>query len=117
MSTATGVVGDNTILCHDVVTIGKQAMAKIQKLPFRNIKLSRKDRALPLFSMNSTIKIDNEKVVVYRLLLFQQISNTKKSDEDLKNYMQYELAPYPLAFFSESGIGKCKQSALYTLFK
>lgn len=31
MSIATGIVGDNTVLCHDAVTIDKRVMAKIKK--------------------------------------------------------------------------------------
>jgi len=50
-------------------------------------------------------------------LLFRRISIIKKTDEDLKLYMKYELAPFPLALFSESGMRKTTKSALYKLFK
>lgn len=117
MPIVTRVVVDDTILCYDAITIGKRSMAKIENMPLTNIKLSQKDRALPLTSMNSMVKINNEKVVVDPFLLFQQISISKKSAEGLKKYMQYELAPYPLAFFNESGMRKCRKSVLYTFFE
>lgn len=117
MSIATGVVGDETVTCYDAVKVGKEAMSKMVNLPFSDIKLSRKDRALPLSSVSSSIRIQDEKVPVNPLLLFQRISIAKKTDEDLKTYMKYELAPFPLALFSENRImRKSKKSVIYTLF-
>lgn len=113
MSIATGVVGDKTITCYNAVTVGKLAMAKMVNSPFSDIKLSRKDRALPLSTVNSSIKINDEKVSVDPFLLFQRISINKKTDEDLKTYLQYELAPFPVAFFNEGGMRKSTKSVLY----
>lgn len=73
MSIATGVVGDKTIICYDAVTIGKRAMAKMVGKSFVDIKLSRKDRALPLEAMTCSIKITDETVVIDPLLIFQRI--------------------------------------------
>lgn len=116
MSIATGVVGDTTITCYNAVAVGKQAMAKMADLDFSNIKLARKDRALPLSTVSSSIKINDEKIPVDPLLLFQRISISKKTDEDLKVYMEYELAPFPLALFNEGGMRKSTKSTLYKLF-
>ena len=41
---------------------------------FSNIKLSRKDRALPLSTVSSSIKINDEKISVDPFLLFRRIS-------------------------------------------
>jgi len=116
ISIVTGVVGDTTITCYNAVAVGKQAMAKMVNSTFSNIKLARKDRALPLSIVSSSIQIKDEKIPVDPFLLFQRISISKKTDEDLKLYMEYELAPFPLALFSESGMRKSTKSALYKLF-
>lgn len=117
MSIATGVVGDDTVNCYDAVTCGKQAMNKMVTLPFSDVKLSRKDRALPISSVTSSIKLHDENVAIDPLLLFQRISISKKSDEDLKEYLRYELAPFPLALFNENGMRKTKKSVLFNLFE
>jgi len=96
--------------------VGKQAMAKMVNSTISNMKLTRKDRALPLSTVNSSVQINDKKIPVDPFLLFRRISISKKTDEDLKLYMKYELAPFPLALFSESGMRKAIKSALYKLF-
>lgn len=117
ISIASGVVGDATINCYDALRIGKEAMNKIVGLPFSSIKLSRKDRALPLSSVSSSIKIHDEKVAVDPTLLFQRMCISKRSDEDLMKFLEFELAPFPLALFNESGMRKTVKSVLYTMFE
>ncbi|KAJ8890485.1 hypothetical protein PR048_009994 [Dryococelus australis] len=80
MSIATGVLGYCTIInCYEAVTVGKQAMGKIEGIPFSGITLSQKDRALPLSSVTSSIKIQNDTVVIDPFLLFQRIAISKKN--------------------------------------
>jgi len=62
--------------------VGKQAMAKIVNSTFSNIKLTQKD--LPPSTVNSSVQINDEKIPVDPFLLFQRISISKKTDEDLK---------------------------------
>lgn len=117
ISIATGVVGDDTITCYKAVAMGKAAMEKIVGTPFSEVKLTRKDCALPLSSVTSSIKIQGEPVVIDPLLIFQRISISKQTDEDLKQYLQYELAPFPLALFDEAGMRKTKKAVLYNILK
>ncbi|MBW0528211.1 hypothetical protein O181_067926 [Austropuccinia psidii MF-1] len=117
MSISSGVVGDATITCYDAVRVGKRVMNSIVNLTFADIKLSRKNLALPISSVNSSIKVHDEKVVVDPTLLFQRICISKRSDEDLMKYFEYELAPFPLALFNESGMRKTNKSVLYSLFE
>ena len=65
---------------------------------------------------NSKIKVSEHFVAVDPLLLFQRICVLKKYDEELQSYMNYELAPYPLALFEDGQIRKTKKSTLYELF-
>lgn len=65
---------------------------------FSELKLTRKNRALPLSSVTLSMKIHNETITVDPMLLFQRISICKKSDEDLVEFLKYELAPFPFPF-------------------
>ena len=40
----------------------------------------------------------------------------KKCQEDLKDFLSYELAPYPMSLFNEDGMRKGTKSALYSAF-
>uniref|UniRef100_A0A8D8W6L2 Uncharacterized protein n=1 Tax=Cacopsylla melanoneura TaxID=428564 RepID=A0A8D8W6L2_9HEMI len=119
MSIATGMVGDDTVTCYDAHRhrVGKEVLAKVVDVPFSEIKLTRKNRALPLSSVTLSIKIHDETVTVDPMLLSQRISICKKSDEDLVEFLKYELAPFPLALFNENGMRKTAKSVLYTLFE
>lgn len=117
MSIATGMVGDDTVTCYDAHRVGSEVLAKIVDVPFSELKLTRKNRALPLSSVTLSMKIHNETITVDPMLLFQRISICKKSDEDLVEFLKYELAPFPLALFNENGMRKTAKSVLYTLFE
>uniref|UniRef100_A0A8D8UPN1 Uncharacterized protein n=1 Tax=Cacopsylla melanoneura TaxID=428564 RepID=A0A8D8UPN1_9HEMI len=113
MSIATGMVGDDTVTCYDAHRVGKEVLAKVVDVPFSEIKLTRKNRALPLSSVILSIKIHDETVTVDPMLLFQRIS----INEDLVEFLNYEMAPFPLASFNENGMRKTAKSVLYTLFE
>lgn len=92
-------------------------MNKVVGQRFSHVKLSKKHRALPLASMSNSVKVRGETLVIDPLMIFQRISISKQSDEDLKTYMNYELAPFPLSLFDETGMRKTKTSALYGVFE
>lgn len=56
-------------------------------------------------------------MAIHSLLLFQRICVTKKFDDQLQEFLQYELAPYPLALFDDIGMRKTKKSYLYDCFE
>ena len=89
---------------------------KINNTNFKELRLKRSDKCLPLLTMSSNIKVDNEIVPINPLLIFQRISIMKKSQDELQNYMKYELAPYPISIFDEAGMRKNKKSGLYKIF-
>jgi len=101
MSLATGIIGNDEINCHDAYNIGHISMENMVGQTFDNVKFKRSNRVLPLLSVNSSVKIHDCKVVVDPLLLFQRICLNKKFDEHLREYLKYELSPYPLALFTE----------------
>ncbi|KYM93404.1 hypothetical protein ALC62_15994 [Cyphomyrmex costatus] len=91
-------------------------MQRIDGCNFKDIKLKRSDKCVPLLAVISKIVIDKEIVPIDPLLLFQRISIVKSSDEELEEFLQYELAPFPLSLFDESGMRKNVKSQLYSIF-
>lgn len=116
MSLETGVIGEGNINCYNAISVGKRAMAEVVGKCFSDVKLSRKNKALPLACVNCSIKINNDVSLVDPHLLFKRIAIAKQTSEDLIMYLEYELAPFPLALFNEVGMRKTKKSALYDLF-
>lgn len=109
MSIATGITGDKSINCYDAFEEGLKVMKKTEGKNLRELKLLRKDKINSLLAKNNKIKIHDD-VIPVDLLLFQRICVLKKTDEELKNYMNYELAPYPLALFEDGQLRKTKKS-------
>lgn len=67
-------------------------------------------------TVSSKIKVYNEEITIDPNLLFQRICVSKQSDEGLKTYLEYELAPYPLSDFDECGLRKTVKSTFYDVF-
>ncbi|KYN28694.1 hypothetical protein ALC57_01884 [Trachymyrmex cornetzi] len=116
ISIATGVSGDEGINCCDAFQVGLNAMQKVDGDNFKDIKLKRSYKCVPLLAVNSKLVINKEVVPIDPLLLFQRISIIKNSDKELEEFLQYELAPFPLSLFDESGMRKNVKSQLYSIF-
>ena len=65
---------------------------------------------------STKMKVRQENRVIDPLIRFKRISILKKTDAQLKRYLQYELAPYTLAFFDDNGMRKTTKSSLYKIF-
>lgn len=117
MSITTGMTVRDKINCHNAFNIGIASFQKIIGKNFHEIKFKRNDKILPLQIINSIIKIQEEIVPIDPLLLFQRICVTKKADEELREYLHFELAPYPLSLFDEYGMRKTRKSSLFDVFE
>lgn len=73
---------------------------------FEAITFKRKGKVIPLLAVNSSIKVGEETICLYPLMLFQRMCIAKKSKDEIKDYLKYELAPFPLSLFSEAGMRK-----------
>ncbi|GFW58552.1 uncharacterized protein TNCV_718521 [Trichonephila clavipes] len=113
---ATGITGYKDINCYDAFEQGLTAMKQTEGQNLRELKLSRKEKINPLLVKNSKIKILDDVITVEPFLLFQRICVLKKTDEELQNYMNYELARYPLCLFEDGELWKTKKSTFYELF-
>lgn len=116
MSISTGIVGDEKINCHMSREIGNNGLSRIIGENFDSVKFKRKDKVLPLATISNSIKVDTLSVPINPLLLFQRMCVTKQSDEQLKEYLSYELAPFPMSIFTEEGMRKGTKSSLYSAF-
>ncbi|KYN50610.1 hypothetical protein ALC57_11948 [Trachymyrmex cornetzi] len=62
------------------------------------------------------MKIREKQITVDPLILFQRMIIAKQSESDLKEFLKFELAPYLLSLFCETGMRKNKKSALMNMF-
>ncbi|KAF2897721.1 hypothetical protein ILUMI_08449, partial [Ignelater luminosus] len=108
MSIAAGITRDKDINCYDAFEEGLKIMKKTERHNLRELKLLKRYKINPLLATNNKIKINDDFVPVDRLLLFQRICVSKTTDTELKNYMNYELAPYPLALFENGELRNTK---------
>lgn len=85
---------------------------------FDEIKFQRKMKIVPLKIVSSKIKLDDNVVVpVNPDTIFKRMILLKKDNEELKDFFEFELAPYPLSIFSENGMRKNKKSDFYDCFE
>ncbi|XP_061723992.1 uncharacterized protein LOC133530150 [Cydia pomonella] len=116
ISISTGVVGNEKINPHKAVEIGKNIMNDRKGTSFAQIKYSRKETVQPLGNVNLSISVEEKKVSIEPDLIFKRISFLKKSQDELKTYLQYELSPYPLSLFDKNGMRKTNKSIFYEMF-
>lgn len=113
---SSGVVGNETINCYEAFDIGINLRRKMKDCNFKDMKMTIKDTAKSLLSMNSKIKVNNIEVAVDSNLIFQRLCFLRKSNDELRQYFNYELAPYPLSLFDNAGMRKTTKSTLYDIF-
>ena len=83
---------------------------------FKSVKFKPSDRVLPLATMNSAVLVQDQPVVINPTTLFQRMCVAKQSEEELEDFLTYELSPYPLALFDDGGMRKGTKSTLYNAF-
>lgn len=62
------------------------------------------------------MKIKDREFRIDFLILFQWIWIIKESDDDLKNFLKYKIAPFSLSLFTEEGMHKDRKSMVYLLY-
>jgi hypothetical protein len=117
VSISTGIVGDDTINCYMSKEVGVECISSIVDKNFQSVKFKRSNRVKPLASMKRSIIVRNQSLTVNPNTLFQRMCVAKQSDEQLEDFLTYELSPLPLALFDEGGLRKGTKSSLYKAFK
>lgn len=115
-SISSGIVGDDRINCHMSREMGMQSLNRILGGDFQSVKFKQNDRVKPLAFVNCAIQLQNKTIAINPCTLFQRMCIAKQSNEELQEYLTYELCPYPLSLFDESGMRKGTKSSLYKLF-
>lgn len=116
MSISTGIIGNEKINCHMSQELGIASILKIIDCDFDTVKFRRKDKVTPLAVINTGIRIEEDIIPINPLLIFQRMCIAKQSEEEIEEYLTYELAPFPLSLFDEVGMRKCIKSSLYKMF-
>jgi hypothetical protein len=68
------------------------------------------------YSNKTSIFIRDDIIPIDTLLLFQRIMLKVKSDEEIKEYFKYELAPMPLSLFNKMGQMRKTKNQYYMIF-
>lgn len=117
MSIASGLKGDEYINCYKALEEGNLSLQSIVGKTFGDVKFERKKKVLALNSMSSSVKVGDDILAIDPTLLFQRISLQIKAQEDMQDFLKYELAPYPLTLFDEVGMRKTPKSQFIQNFK
>lgn len=117
-SLSSGIVGGTDVNCHLAQEVGMEMVTKMVTYGnFKNVTFKRKHKVVTLASVVNSFKAGTLKVTaIDPFTLFQRLCLSKQSDEDLKVFLSYELAPYPMSLFSEEGMRKGNKSSLYKAF-
>lgn len=117
-SISSGIVGDDTINCHNAEEVGFQLMSSMfnSSKTFGSVSCSSKERVKSLTATNKVITKRVLKSTMNPFILFQRMCFSNPTEADLKKYFTYELAPFPMALFSEEGMRKNAKSDLYKAF-
>ncbi|CAD6231375.1 GSCOCG00012225001-RA-CDS, partial [Cotesia congregata] len=113
---ANGIVASEDVNCQRAFEIGEDLITNIIGSDFQRLSFQRKNKVLPFSAMTSTIEVDKTRVVINPLLLFQRMCISRETVGDVKEYLSYELAPFPLSLFAKDGMRKGTKSSLFNTF-
>lgn len=108
-----GIIADEHIDCHKAEELGISGLLKIVDIDFESLKFQRKNRCKPLSCLKTSIEVDGDVIPIDPLLILSRMCIAKKSDDELKSFLSFELAPFPLSLFTEAGMRKTQKSSLY----
>lgn len=115
-SLSSGLVADSTVNSDDALQIGITAMKNMSGHLFSDVHLKRKDAVKPLASVTKSITVRGEAVVINPNQLFHRIVCTIRGEEELAEYLKYELSAHPPSLFDEVSMRKGNKSSLATIF-
>lgn len=64
----------------------------------------------------NAIKIHDQLIPINLTTTFHRITIAKQSDEELEEFLNYELCPHPVSLFDECGMRKAIKSVSYKAF-
>src|SRR5436190_23548658 len=87
---STGVVADHRVNCDLAMEVGLNGVHEIVGNNFHDVKITRKNKVVPLAAMNGTIRVRGEEVLVNPQQLFMRMSCIVKCPSDYKEYISFE---------------------------
>lgn len=116
VSLGTGITGNDFINCHMAKEVGENVLAQLIGKRFMDIKMKRSDNVRSLATATTSVKVKEKCIAIEPMIMYQRLLFVKKENDDLSTYFKYELSPYPLALFTNSGMRKTVKAALYDEF-
>ena len=113
----TGVVDSENCATRDQPEeIGASIQKSLDDQTFLSCKFKRKDQISSLKSLYSSIQVEKENVTIDPLTLFLGLLVVveRKLENEIANYFNYELTPYPMSLFKDGKMCSTKKSALKT---
>ena len=114
-SLASGVVASAAVNCDDALSVGEASMKAMEGKRFSDIHLQRRNNVRSLASVTKAVKVRGEDVCINPNQLFHRIVCIVRSDEELAEYLTYELAACPPALFDDCSLRKENKSSIVTV--
>lgn len=113
---ATGRIANEKVNCDRALDIGIESMKKMQGIPFSKISLRRKDAVISLAAAVKGMVVRDKIENVNLDQLFHRMLLIKESDEELEEFLTYELREPPPALFDEFSMRQGTKSTLMPIF-
>ena len=92
--------------CDDALSVGEASMKAMEGKVFSEIHLQRRNNVRSLASVTKAVKVRGEDVCINPYQLFHRIVCIVRSEEELAEYLTYELAACPRPFSMTAHCGR-----------
>ena len=110
---------DKRVTCDRAEEIGAAIHKELDDKSYTNCTLKRSSQLTNLQSLYSSVNIDKEKVSIDPLTLFLRliVLIERKPEQEITEYFNYELSPYPMSLFKDGLMRTAGKSALKPYLK
>ena len=91
-------MASTAVNCDDALSVGEASMKAMEGKRFSEIHLQRRNNVRSLASVAKAVKVRGEDVCINPNQLFHRIVCIVRSEEELAEYLTYELAACPRPF-------------------
>ena len=109
-------MADETINCDNAYEAGFAAMKTMPGKIFSDIHLKRKDKVKTLAALTKQASVKDVVIDLNHNQLFHRITCVVRKDEELSEYMKFELSSQPPSLFDNHYMRKGTKSSLVTVF-
>ena len=105
-SLASGGVASAAVNCDDALSVGEASVKAMGGKRFSEIHLQRRNNVRSLARVTKAVKVRGEDVCINPNQLFHRIVCIVRSEEELTEYLTYELAACPRHFLMTARCGR-----------